>query len=169
MADVILKTPEGDKLVNTSGIPLPVPPQAETRRVMPTDMDGKLGAFLAEVLCEIAPNAFHAGNWKGKLSIFITSRTSSFLCCGRAVGLAHLEQDTMTGQNKAIVLFCIVADGGSEEDGYSVLKAIKQWARDLDVPVELPRPEYCNLAPGKLRNFFKADKAETWVIPALKK
>lgn len=171
MTEVIVRTPQGDQICET------VPPKAivkdeyefSPRRVGMVDLDGQLGLFLSQVLPEIAPHSFNPGNWKGKLSTFITSKTTSFICCGRAVGLAFIEQDPMTGINRARTLFCIVADGGTEKDGYEVMKAIKTWAWDQGLSVKMPEDEHTNLAPGKFHNFFKAEKVEEWVIPPPKK
>lgn len=170
MTDVVVKTNQGDQLVSTDGVKTPKPAyEYQARRVTLADLDGPVGQFLAEILCEIAPHAFNPGNWKGKLATFVTSRTSSFLCCGRAIGLAYLNQDAMTGLNEAKTMFCIVADGGAEQDGYEVLKEMRRWARDLGIGLVLPQKEYCNLSPGKLTNFFKAEKREEFVITPLNK
>lgn len=170
MVEITLKTNQGDQVCETSGVKTPRAEPGPVRRVSVVDLDGPLGQFLAEVLCEIAPNAFHANNWKGKLSTFLTSKTSSFIVCGRAVGLAHLNQDPMTGIQEARVMFCIVADGGSEEDGYQIIRTMKLWSRDMGMGMVLPPKEYCNLPPGKLANTFKAEKREEWVLaPPVKK
>lgn len=169
MTEVIIKTPEGDVSANTEGVKTPAVATQITRRVSPADLDGPVGAFLSETLCGIAPLAYNAGNWKGKLSTFITSRTSSFLCSGRAIGLAYLEQNAMSGLNEARVMFCIVAEGGTEQDGYEVIKEMRRWARDLGIGLVLPQKEYCNLSPGKLSNYFKAEKREEWFVAPLAK
>lgn len=170
MVEITVKTSEGDKICETSGVRTPpANTEGQVRRIMPVDLDGPVGQFLSGVLCEIAPHSFGPSNWKGKLSTFITSKTSLFICFGRAIGLAYLQQDPMSGINSAKAMFCLVADGGTEQDGYEILKDMRRWARDLDLELILPSPDFCNLAPGKMANFMKAQKREEWVVPALAK
>lgn len=170
MSEVVLKTPEGDKPGNSAGVEtVRVENNLQPRRVSLVDLDGPLGQFLAEALCFIAPNAFNPNNWKGKLSNFITSKTSSFLCCGRAVGLSYLEQDPMTGENEAKGLFILAAEGGTEEDTIAVLRAQKQWARDLGIGFRLPHKEYSSLSPSKLQTGLKAEKREELIVLPLAK
>lgn len=166
--DVILQTPEGNKPGNSSPIVSPrKTDDTVARRVGIVDLDGPVGEFLAEALCFLAPNAFCAGNWKGKLATFITSKTTSFICCGRAVGLATLVMNTMSGENEAQGLFVLAAEGGTEQDVVEVLRAQKQWARDLGVGYRPPLKEYSSLSQSKVQGVLKAEKREELFVPPL--
>lgn len=170
MVDVILKTPDGDKVGNSSPVPtVRKVDDAAVRRVGIVDLDGPVGEFLSQALCFLAPNSFGAGNWKGKLSTFITSKTTSFVCCGRAVGLATLIQDTMSGTGEAVGLFVLAAEGGTEEDVVEVLRTHKQWARDLGVGYRPPLKEYSSLSQSKMQVALKAEKREELFVPPLSK
>lgn len=167
--EVVTKTAQGDKGGNTAGVlTQPTIPQA-VRRLTPVDLDGPVGAFLADALCFIAPNSFNPGNWKGKLSNFIASKITSFIVCGRSVGLAHIEQDVMTGEREAKGLFLLAADGGTDEDMLEILKAQKQWARDSSVGFRLPPKEYSSLTSSKMQQMFKPERREELFIPPLTK
>jgi hypothetical protein len=169
--DIIRKTPEGDKPGNTAGVQMMERelPAGQPRRVQTVDLDGPLGEFLAEALCYLAPDSFNAKNWKSKLSTFITSRTASFICYGRAVALAYLEQDPMTGHNEAKGMFALCAEGATEEDINIVLRQQKQWARDLDVGFRPPHKEFCALSQSKLALLLKAEKREELIVKPLEK
>lgn len=163
--DVILTTPEGNKPGNTKGIQVErdLPP-GQPRRVQVVDLDGPLGEFLAEALCYLAPDSFNAKNWKSKLSTFVSSRTASFICYGRAVALAYLDQDPMTGFNEAKGMFALCAEGATEEDINLVLRQQKQWARDLGVGFRLPPKEFSALSQSKMMVLLKAEKREELIV-----
>lgn len=172
MTEIIVKTQNGDMVCETVGIrpPTVARPVTQPRRVSLVDLDGPVGEFLANALPFIAPNAFTVNNWKPKLATFITSKTTSFLCCGRAVGLAHLVQEPMSGQHEAHGLFILVAEGGTEDDANAVLKAQKQWARDLGIGYRPPLKDYSSLSQSKIQQLLRTEKREElWMPPLAKK
>jgi hypothetical protein len=170
MTEVIVSTPQG----NMPGSTLSIQAQKKVelpalRRVSIVDLDGPLGVFLSEALCFVAPSAYNPGNWKGKLATFITSRTASFIICGRCVGLATLVPDPMGGGNEAHGMFILAAEGGIEDDIITILRAQKQWARDLGVGFRPPLKEYSSLSQSRIAQVLKAEKREELWIPPLKK
>lgn len=168
MTEVIVQTPNGNIPGNSSPVSIiRKADDADVRRVGLVDLDGPVGEFLANALCFLAPNAFNPGNWKGKLSTFITSKTTSFICCGRAIGLATLIQNTMSGENEAVGLFVLAAEGGTEQDTVEILRAQKQWARDLGVGFCPPLKEFSSLSQSKIQQVLKAEKREELWIPPL--
>lgn len=166
MTDILMTSPDGLKPGSTLSVQ--ASKKVETpalRRVGLVDLDGPLGEFLSAALCFVAPNSYNSGNWKGKLATFITSRTASFIVCGRAVGLAVLVPDPMGGGNEAHGMFILAAEGGTEEDMSVILRAQKQWARDLGVGFRPPLKEYSSLAPSRIAHILKAEKREELWIP----
>lgn len=167
--EVTVKTADGNKPGNTSGVETPkakVDAHAP-RRVAVVDLDGPVGQFLADALCYIAPGAFNPGNWKGKLSTFVTAKTASFICCGRVVGLAYVETNPMSGENVAKGLFLLAAEGAEEQDAIELLREQKRWARDLGAGFVLPEKEYSSLSMSKMGVAVGAEKREVLFVPPL--
>ena len=173
--DVIVTSPEGDKKASTD--PVAVTPKQEVdalvpRRVSPADINGNVGQFLAEVLPLLAPDVYNAANWRGKLTMEVVSNQSSFLCCGRAVGLANVERRAMYPLIPSVRVKWLVVDvegGGTKEDSYEILRAMKRWARGMNGELVLPDQEMTNVPLGKMKDIMKAKERTEYVVSAIEK
>lgn len=172
--EVIVTTPDGNKVASTDPVKMP---RAEEvgyvpRRVSLTDINGPVGEFLYEALPLIAPQAYNQANWRGKLTGEVTSNQSSFLCCGRAVGLATIERRAMQPNPPIVRIHWVLVDvenGGTKEDGHEILRAMKRWARSMDAEMVLPAPEMTNLPLGKVKDILKAKERVELFVPATDK
>lgn len=169
--EIILKTNNGDQKVNTVPKLREVEPKSANalRRVADIDLSGPLGEFLAGALPFIAPGAFAHDNWKTKVISFVGMNTASFVVCGRAVGLAIVERDFMSGDNVLHGQFMLGAEGFEEEDAVAVLRAQKEWARGMNIAYVPPHKEYCSLSMSKTQVAVKAEKREELFVSALAK
>ena len=168
--EVIVSSPDGNKSANTSPTKTPEHESSvQPRRFGLADLNGPVGQFLSETLHLLAPDVYTASNWKGKLVTAITDNRASFLCYGRAIGLAQVEREAMRPNVSSVRVLWLIVDvdgGGTKEDAYEVLRAMKRWARSMDGEMILPAQEFTNLPLGKAKDVLKAKDRVVFVVEA---